>query len=142
MNLKVSLYLEYVTLVSLPEDHFIIKRKQKSHEILSHLGNIWMLHTVTYVCVCAFLCAYVFCFTLKDRLHCQPIWGKIRFKSLKLHIRGITAPLPRQRRTARPRSCLQPLGIALSSYFRKAKQLERCEFSYNSLFDTDEAKCP
>lgn len=70
-------------------------RNKKVKEIPSHLGNIWMSRVVIYVCV--FLCAYVFCFTLKDWLHCQPIWGKTQFKSLKLHIRGIAAPPQTQR---------------------------------------------
>lgn len=73
-----------------------------------------------YVCVC--ISVTTFYFTIKDWLHHQPIWGKIQFKSFKIHIWYLSFPA---NTVGHSEASVLPaaLGTALLLFFRKVKQL-------------------
>lgn len=78
-----------------------------------------------YIDVCVYFCVNMFYFTIKDWLHRQPIRGKIRFKSLKLHVWYLSSPA---NTAGYSKASVLPaaLGTALLLFFRKVKQLESC----------------
>lgn len=78
-----------------------------------------------YIYVCVYFCNHMFYFTIKVWLHCQPIWGKIQFKSLKLHIWYLSSPADT---AGHSEASVLPaaLGSVLLLFFRKVKQLESC----------------